>query len=457
MAPVPEAALGGSSDSLSDTKIFVLLAAIVFVFLLALAVAMARVSRVRRRQHSEHVRQEIVSASAPPRTLNKTILDLLPVFEVTEKRQLRQLQAHSPGTVLAECFADDTQSAAPPSAAGVECGEGSTPRAIPQKAAVPTGGYGLDSGKSSLCSEPGPAVHAGASGGQSYGSHTSVLSSNQGAMELSRWQEASWPKKRGPPSQSSRSLRAVPFAVETPPPAACRYYGRSATHSATPPASMWHSSSGTRWGTPMASEWGQDMCVNVGAVVYRSQSTQSLSLTPERDGLGSPGQIRPPYPAWLAHQPQPEITRGASRRPSSLGDCELGLGSCPICLEEFETGEQLRELPCMHKYHVVCIDTWLVSRSTCCPYCKMDIRRWYYGPDAGDEGAQPGTSAEGAGGSPGAYMAEGMAVGALPETDPGGRRGRRLRRIRHVPNSSGQSHGGLARMWRVIRTAVEPR
>ncbi|ORX68703.1 hypothetical protein DL89DRAFT_268477 [Linderina pennispora] len=47
-------------------------------------------------------------------------------------------------------------------------------------------------------------------------------------------------------------------------------------------------------------------------------------------------------------------------------------------------GDHVRELPCKHKYHLICIDTWLVSRSTSCPYCKMDIRRWYYGPDVPD-------------------------------------------------------------------------
>ena len=43
-----------------------------------------------------------------------------------------------------------------------------------------------------------------------------------------------------------------------------------------------------------------------------------------------------------------------------------------MCLEDFESGDPVRVLPCQHVYHVVCIDTWLIDKGTC-PYCKMDF------------------------------------------------------------------------------------
>jgi len=45
---------------------------------------------------------------------------------------------------------------------------------------------------------------------------------------------------------------------------------------------------------------------------------------------------------------------------------------CMVCMEGFANGDQLRTLPCLHRYHRQCIDEWL-SRSPECPICKHDI------------------------------------------------------------------------------------
>ncbi|KAJ4889002.1 putative RING-H2 finger protein ATL49 [Raphanus sativus] len=46
---------------------------------------------------------------------------------------------------------------------------------------------------------------------------------------------------------------------------------------------------------------------------------------------------------------------------------------CPVCLSEFETEDKLRLLPkCSHAFHVDCIDTWLLSHSTC-PLCRSNL------------------------------------------------------------------------------------
>lgn len=43
---------------------------------------------------------------------------------------------------------------------------------------------------------------------------------------------------------------------------------------------------------------------------------------------------------------------------------------CPVCLCEFSEKDQLRLLPmCSHAFHIDCIDTWLLSNSTC-PLCR---------------------------------------------------------------------------------------
>lgn len=52
--------------------------------------------------------------------------------------------------------------------------------------------------------------------------------------------------------------------------------------------------------------------------------------------------------------------------------CDSASKKCCICLEDFVEGQQLRILPCFHRYHQCCIDEWL-CRSDECPLCKFRI------------------------------------------------------------------------------------
>ncbi|CAI9098652.1 OLC1v1035337C1 [Oldenlandia corymbosa var. corymbosa] len=46
---------------------------------------------------------------------------------------------------------------------------------------------------------------------------------------------------------------------------------------------------------------------------------------------------------------------------------------CAVCLSEFEAEDKLRLLPkCSHAFHMECIDTWLLSHSTC-PLCRASL------------------------------------------------------------------------------------
>ncbi|XWS23367.1 hypothetical protein CRYUN_Cryun28dG0007700 [Craigia yunnanensis] len=47
---------------------------------------------------------------------------------------------------------------------------------------------------------------------------------------------------------------------------------------------------------------------------------------------------------------------------------------CAICLEDYTMGEKLRILPCRHKFHAFCVDSWLTIWRTFCPVCKRDAR-----------------------------------------------------------------------------------
>ncbi|XP_021731375.1 RING-H2 finger protein ATL13-like [Chenopodium quinoa] len=53
---------------------------------------------------------------------------------------------------------------------------------------------------------------------------------------------------------------------------------------------------------------------------------------------------------------------------------------CAVCLCEFEPDDKLRLLPkCSHAFHVDCIDTWLLSHSTC-PLCRASLLQDFGAP-----------------------------------------------------------------------------
>ncbi|KAI5066548.1 hypothetical protein GOP47_0019172 [Adiantum capillus-veneris] len=47
---------------------------------------------------------------------------------------------------------------------------------------------------------------------------------------------------------------------------------------------------------------------------------------------------------------------------------------CPVCLCEFQRGQELRLLPlCKHVYHRHCLDKWLDHQRTTCPLCRASL------------------------------------------------------------------------------------
>mmetsp|Transcript_4808 Transcript_4808/g.17479 ORF Transcript_4808/g.17479 Transcript_4808/m.17479 type:complete len:218 (+) Transcript_4808:760-1413(+) len=46
---------------------------------------------------------------------------------------------------------------------------------------------------------------------------------------------------------------------------------------------------------------------------------------------------------------------------------------CLICLCEYEVGQEVKILPCLHQFHSNCASKWL-SESHFCPVCKISIR-----------------------------------------------------------------------------------
>ncbi|OBS60540.1 hypothetical protein A6R68_08347 [Neotoma lepida] len=76
----------------------------------------------------------------------------------------------------------------------------------------------------------------------------------------------------------------------------------------------------------------------------------------------------PPYqkngPLWPAE---------CGLRPPNQGLTPLTVSErCVICMMDFVYGDPIRFLPCMHIYHLDCIDDWLM-RSFTCPSCMEPV------------------------------------------------------------------------------------
>ncbi|KAF9475532.1 hypothetical protein BDN70DRAFT_813981 [Pholiota conissans] len=53
----------------------------------------------------------------------------------------------------------------------------------------------------------------------------------------------------------------------------------------------------------------------------------------------------------------------------------IGRETCPICIVDFEEGDDIRVLPCegKHCFHQECVDPWLLKLSSSCPICRHDF------------------------------------------------------------------------------------
>ncbi|RPD54743.1 hypothetical protein L227DRAFT_511251 [Lentinus tigrinus ALCF2SS1-6] len=87
---------------------------------------------------------------------------------------------------------------------------------------------------------------------------------------------------------------------------------------------------------------------------------------------------RPPKPAAAA----------ASGSDKEVVPDAIGRETCPICIVDFEEGDDLRVLPCEghHRFHRECVDQWLLELSSSCPICRQDFHALQTMMSAGEEG-----------------------------------------------------------------------
>lgn len=105
----------------------------------------------------------------------------------------------------------------------------------------------------------------------------------------------------------------------------------------------------------------------------------SPQLSSDKPASTSSSPPSNPTDAGVAQQkPQGDLGEGTSRDPppaSSRDDvvpASIGRETCPICIVDFEEGDDIRVLPCegKHCFHQTCVDPWLLKLSSSCPICR---------------------------------------------------------------------------------------
>ncbi|KAI0011720.1 hypothetical protein F4779DRAFT_571859 [Xylariaceae sp. FL0662B] len=94
------------------------------------------------------------------------------------------------------------------------------------------------------------------------------------------------------------------------------------------------------------------------SLVQRDASPDAL----ERERTSTP-EARPNNPPGAAVAENPSNAAPAI-------DEHIG---CSICTEDFTVGQDVRVLPCDHRFHPRCVDPWLVNVSGTCPLCRLDL------------------------------------------------------------------------------------
>ncbi|KAF7809626.1 RING finger protein 44 [Senna tora] len=51
----------------------------------------------------------------------------------------------------------------------------------------------------------------------------------------------------------------------------------------------------------------------------------------------------------------------------------IEVGWCCVCLSRLKEKDEMRVLPCLHKFHKLCVDRWLKGHHKTCPLCRFSM------------------------------------------------------------------------------------
>ncbi|KAG6911146.1 hypothetical protein DXG01_003886 [Tephrocybe rancida] len=110
-----------------------------------------------------------------------------------------------------------------------------------------------------------------------------------------------------------------------------------------------------------------------GMVIEAAEDTDATepSLTATHQ-LSPNGRTIPIRPSVQSTSTGEGSSRGLEKDTADVIPASIGRETCPICIMDFEEGDDLRLLPCegKHRFHQACVDPWLLELSSSCPICR---------------------------------------------------------------------------------------
>ncbi|KAK7406850.1 hypothetical protein VNO78_08484 [Psophocarpus tetragonolobus] len=78
-----------------------------------------------------------------------------------------------------------------------------------------------------------------------------------------------------------------------------------------------------------------------------------------------------PLPSYMHIVPQ-----GNNQQPSESAAAASNFNEdrwCCVCLSRLKAKDEIRILPCSHKFHKICVNRWLKGRHKTCPLCRFSM------------------------------------------------------------------------------------
>ncbi len=114
--------------------------------------------------------------------------------------------------------------------------------------------------------------------------------------------------------------------------------------------------------------------VELGTIENRDHPTSPTATINPSHPATTPDPTSTTSPTTPLETVTTETHPGTSpSQPSDNPNADNGL-ACSVCTDDFVKGQDIRVLPCNHKFHPDCIDPWLLNVSGTCPLCRVDLR-----------------------------------------------------------------------------------